>query len=271
VVKLRQLLPGLFVLCLLLGFTAQSLNARALDSSTQNPKPPEVGSRSNPPAQFDQVKTDWQKEQKIPDAYDPMAENELFKLYANKANLGFIVIDKRSGYVWYATQDEFAGDDRLNKIWRAFASSGISIEYLDQKAVSRRISIINSNVSVDITPIDQGFQASVKFIDFSITVGVTVKLESSGVSVEVPFTSIKEDDANFKLGLLHVYPFMGATRADSVPGYMFIPDGSGSLIRLNSVTKAKNMFFERYYGPDLGMITSLPYDRTINRRTRLSQ
>ena len=51
---------------------------------------------------------------------------------------------------------------------------------------------------------------------------------------------------------------------------MFIPDGSGSLIRFSTVTKAKNMFYGKYYGPDLGMITNLPFDRTINRPYKLS-
>jgi hypothetical protein len=110
----------------------------------------------------------------------------------------------------------------------------------------------------------------VKFIDYSITIGVIVKLEANGVSVDVPFESIKEESPDFKLGELYVYPFFGATRADSIPGYMFIPDGSGSLIRFGSVTKATNMFYGRYYGSDLGMITTLPYDRAINRPYKIS-
>ncbi|MEP7355673.1 MAG: DUF5696 domain-containing protein, partial [Anaerolineales bacterium] len=73
-----------------------------------------------------------------------------------------------------------------------------------------------------------------------------------------------------KLGLLYVYPFFGATREDSVPGYMLIPDGAGSLIRFSATTKAKNMFYGRYYGADLGMLAVLPFEPTVNRPDRLS-
>jgi hypothetical protein len=97
-----------------------------------------------------------------------------------------------------------------------------------------------------------------------------VKLEESGVSVDIPFDSIEENDPEIKLGLVHVYPFLGATKADTVSGYMFIPDGSGTLIEFAAETKARNMFIGRYYGADLGMITSLPFDPTINRPYKIS-
>jgi len=100
----------------------------------------------------------------------------------------------------------------------------------------------------------------VAFTDASITIVVIVNWRKTASALKCRFESIKEENEDFKLGVLYVYPFLGATRDDSVPGYMFIPDGSGSLIRFNSVTKAKNMFYGRYYGSDLGMITMLPYD-----------
>jgi hypothetical protein len=86
----------------------------------------------------------------------------------------------------------------------------------------------------------------------------------------VPFDSLKEADPQYKLGVLYLYPFMGYTREDLTPGYMFIPDGSGSLIRFSKTTKAKNMFYGRYYGADLGMLALMPLDMDINRPYSLS-
>jgi hypothetical protein len=208
--------------------------------------------------------------QEIPDSYQLVAENNTFQLYVDKATLGFKVTDKRNGYIWNATLDEKADSDRLNKSWLAFAQSGISIEYLDPKAVNKRVSITNSTVTLDVQPIDQGVTATVAFTDYGITLGVTIQLDDSGVSIEVPFDAIKQEDPDFKLGLVYVYPFMGAVRGDSIPGYMFIPDGSGSLIRFGTETKAKNMFYGRYYGADIGMLTYLPYDPSLNNPMGIS-
>ncbi|BCX03201.1 MAG: hypothetical protein KatS3mg053_1139 [Candidatus Roseilinea sp.] len=205
----------------------------------------------------------------IPPSYRLVAENASFRLYMDFATLGFKVADKRNGYVWHATLDEKGPDDRLNRSWLAFAQSGISIEYLDRntisKAISRRISITNAEHTLDVQPIAQGISATVRFTEVGITVGVAVRLETDGVSVEAPFSAIRQDDPNFRLGLLYVYPFLGATRGSSVPGYFFLPDGVGSLIRFADSTKARNMFYGRYYGPDLGMIGALPLDPTIKR------
>ena len=192
--------------------------------------------------------------QEIPDSYQLVAENNTFQLYVDKTTLGFKVVDKRNGYVWNATLDEKADGDKLNKSWSAFAQSGISIEYLDPKAVNKRISITNSTTTLDVQPIDQGVTATVAFTEFGITLEVTIQLDDNGVNIEIPFDSIKQENPDYKLGLVYVYPFMGAVRGDSIPGYMFIPDGSGSLIRFGTETKAKNMFYGRYYGADLGML-----------------
>lgn len=205
----------------------------------------------------------------IPPSYRQVAENSSFRLYVDFATLGFKVLDKRNDYVWHATLDEKGPDDRLNRSWLAFAQSGISIEYLDQntisKAVSRRASITNAEHAPDVQPIAQGIAATIRFTELGITIGVNVRLEADGVSVEVPFSAIRQDNPNVRLGLLYVYPFLGATRGSSTPGYFFLPDGVGSLIHFADSTKARNMFYGRYYGTDLGMVGALPLDPTVNR------
>lgn len=211
-----------------------------------------------------------ERAQNIPDTFELVGENDNFQLYANRASLTFKMVDKRSGYIWHSNLDEVGEDDQLNRTWTAFAQSGISIDYLDQKATNERASITNSEHTIDFERVNGGFEAAVTFLDPAITVVVVVTLEPDGVRVEVPFEDIQQADPKFKLGLLHVYPFLGATREDSVPGYMFIPDGSGTLIHFAAETKAQNMFYGRYYGADLGMITTLPYDPTINRPYKIS-
>ena len=208
--------------------------------------------------------------QDIPESYDLIAENDEFQLYANPDSLAFKVLDKRSGYIWHSNLDEVAEDDRLNRTWTAFAQSGISIDYLDERAADERVSITNGETDIDFRTTEQGFSASVTFLEPSITLDVVVELEPSGVTVDVPFASIKEDHPEFRLGLLYVYPFFGAVRDDSIPGYMFIPDGSGTLIQFAAETKAENMFYGRYYGADLGMVGVLPFNPDVNRPYKIS-
>lgn len=198
--------------------------------------------------------------QEIPSSYQMVAENNQFRLYVDSATLAFKLLDKRSSYIWHSGIDELIEGDRLNTSWQAFARSGISIEYLDERATNKRVSIANTEHRLEVTPVEQGISAQVAFQEYGITIGITLQLETDGVRVEVPFDSIHEEDPNFRLGKIYVYPFLGATRGSSIQGYMFLPDGTGSLIRFADSTRADNMVYRRYYGSDLGMTAIMPFD-----------
>lgn len=258
--NLRRTFQSALILCLLCGLNAATRTVTAQEM----PLAPE------PSVQPGTIDTHWQTYQEIPDSYELAAENETFQLYVDRSSLAFKVLDKRSGYIWHSNLDEVTKEDKLNKTWTAFARSGISIDYLDPKAVNQRLSITNSNTTLDVRMVEAGFAATVDFTDAAIKLDVIVTLEPEGVRVEIPAASIVQENPDFKLGQIYVYPFFGATLEDSVPGYMFIPDGAGSLIRFAATTKARNMYYGRYYGPDLGMIAALPYDRTVNRAQEIS-
>ncbi len=196
--------------------------------------------------------------------YELVAENATFRLYVDPATLAFQVEDKRSGYVWYSNLVETITGDRLNKTWRAFAQSGFSIDYLDGRANTKRASIANAEHTLEIQPTGSGIHAQVTFTEPAISVGLDLTLEEAGVRVAVPSDTIHED-GDYRLGMLHLYPWMGATRGGDTPGYMFIPAGCGSLIAFAAETKAQNMYYGRYYGADLGMVAALPYDPAVRR------
>ena len=199
----------------------------------------------------------------VPASYALAAENASFALYVDPATLAFKLLDRRSGYLWHSGLDEIAEGDRLNRSWQAFARSGVSIEYLDARAVNRRVSISNEQTTLAVTPIADGVSAQLTFDDYGITLGITLQLEDDGVRVELPYSAIREDLPDVRLGRVYLYPFLGATRGGSIPGYMLVPDGSGSLIRFADSTRAHNMFYGRYYGADLGMLGSAPWDSNV--------
>ncbi len=199
----------------------------------------------------------------VPASYALAAENASFALYVDPATLAFKLLDRRSGYLWHSGLDEIAEGDRLNRSWQAFARSGVSIEYLDARAVNRRVSISNEQTTLAVTPIADGVSAQLTFDDYGITLGITLVLGDVGVRVDLPYSAIREDLPDVRLGRVYLYPFLGATRGGSIPGYMLVPDGSGSLIRFADSTRAHNMFYGRYYGADLGMLGSAPWDSNV--------
>ncbi len=81
--------------------------------------------------------------------------------------------------------------------------------------------------------------------NFFITVEYT--LGEDGLHVNVPADQIRYDDDNFKLYSVSVLPYFG-TIADGSDGYVFVPDGSGSIFDIK--TQTKNNVSLPFYGPD---------------------
>lgn len=218
--------------------------------------------------QFTQVETygvNWTINQSIPDGYEILAENQTYSLYAHPETLAFKVVDLRSGYVWHSNFDEVTEEDGLNRTWTAFAQSGVSIDLMNRNATTTRLSITRDNHNLTFNRLSNGFSADLYFPLYGLGMTINVTLNENGVTVEVPSSSIIENMSNdYKFQTIHLYPFFGATKGGSVPGYLFIPDGSGALIRFSDTTKATSMFSGRYYGNDLGMIGGSRYDYTVN-------
>lgn len=199
---------------------------------------------------------------KIEEGYYKVAENDALELYVKEANLGLKIRNKATGYVWNSTLD--TKDESLNNTWQAFAESAVTVEYMDNKNKIRQLTLTGENAKTEVNKKASGFTADVAFNKQSIKLTLDVTLENDSISVKVPYASIEEKDDTYKIQSIILYPFFGATKGQEVPGYMFIPDGSGALISLSEKTSATQPYSSKVYGTDLGISGVLKKDKTDN-------
>ncbi|MCM3337636.1 DUF5696 domain-containing protein [Paenibacillus sp. MER TA 81-3] len=186
--------------------------------------------------------------------YRKVAESDRLVLRLKEASLSIQVVDKRSGYTWSSE----ITDTEANESWKNFMASGLSLDYFEQeKPNSTRTDYVSqANKSVVFEPIENGFKAIIRLNDLKLGLDLHVKLEDDQLVVHIPQHSIVEGE-KVKLGSVYVYPFLGATKAGEIDGYMFIPDGSGALIRLaDNKGKFKIPYEARIYGMNEGIETS---------------
>jgi hypothetical protein len=250
-VRKAEILIGCMILILGLG-SVDSIKAISTSVTT------------NQYTQVDIFDDSWLNNQSIPESYQKVGENETYILFANPETIAFKVVDKRSGYVWHSNLDEVTEADDLNKKWTAFAQSGISIDYITKKATSSRLDIAIDHPNITFTVLDNGFSAKVSYALYGLGYTVFVTIEDHGVHVEIPNDRLVQSMSDeYRIDTIHVYPFFGATILDKVPGYFFIPDGSGALLRFEQESRADSMFYGRYYGNDLGMFSENTYYDSI--------
>ena len=182
-----------------------------------------------------------------------IAQNGKREMYFKEDTLSIIMRDKKTGAVMYSTVS--APDASSNEEWRNFVQSGIVMEYLqNSNIVIYRADMIKNNPKKTVTVRNDGFDAKVEFTNLDISFELKVTLTEDGFTAEIPNDKIIDGGDKFKAAGFYVYPFLGYTKLAERQGYMFIPDGSGALIKLeDNKGKFKQPFSGMIYGSNLGI------------------
>lgn len=187
------------------------------------------------------------------EGYTLVAENDRLALYLKEEIAGIRVVNKESGYVWGALENE--DPENLNATWASFAQSVVSIAYMDSTGVIKQIGAGHKNAECEFDYFDGGFTCAVDFgskVDISLEAKVT--LEEDHITFSVEDSSIRETGDNY-IASVYFMPFLGSTQEDQTDGYLFVPDGSGALIRYQNAAKYLKSYSGRVYGIDYAIDT----------------
>ncbi len=229
-----------------------------------------------------------------PDTFIPITDEDVLiesnashELYMNETTLNFKVRQTDSGYVWSTALEE---PDAGN--YDGLLSSGIGIEYINKEqnmSENTNIGLIDTEFSVDVASIDNGVSLDIDIggycstrncsrlyddyldgiydLEYMINMGLTeidvemtleVTLTDQGLKAHIPQESIaQEEDEWTTLSSIILFPALGATKLDEVPGYMVIPDGVGAIIRYeDNAGQFGTPFEERFYGSNNGLVST---------------
>ena len=182
--------------------------------------------------------------------FELKCENESLAVYFCESTSGIRVLNKKTGYVWGGLRERFPED--LNEKWSYMANSLITLDYLDSTAKESRISLGSEGTYTDFSWENDGFLCSASFDEIDISFDFSLKLKDNSFSVTVLRNTLKEG-SEYKVFSIWILPFFGAVNQDEISGYMFVPDGSGALIRYNKSSQYVSAYSERIYGKDVSV------------------
>ncbi|MFP7298887.1 DUF5696 domain-containing protein [Neobacillus niacini] len=196
------------------------------------------------------------------EGFEKAAENENLVLYVNKESLALKIQDKQTQYVWNTGVDH-PENYRINKTWEEMIQSAITVEYADRKGKVRSESILTNNSKPKIEMTKNGFSAKVFMNQAKVSFQLNVELEDDSLQVSIPQEKIEENKRT-KLISIKVYPFLGAVNENDLNGYMFLPDGSGALIRYEkSGKKADTPFVGSIFGKDESFMKTVKVNEKV--------
>jgi hypothetical protein len=156
---------------------------------------------------------------------------------------------------------------RLNATYVGFANSLLSVEFYD---ASFNISMIASAArrgarSELVKLTDEHYRLDTRFIDMDLLIRLHIHLTDRGINYRIFDNEIEGKGANSMASII-ITPFMGAAGGvrqyfdpntgdygeeipnTMTPGYAFVPDGSGALIRYYDNTVSINRYIGKVYG-----------------------
>lgn len=173
-----------------------------------------------------------------------------------------------------STEEEFKElentpvEDNMNEIYTDMANSLITVEYRPPESLdsSKKISSASSGAESALRKLeDNRFCLDIDFRDIDLQMKVYITFGEKQIQYHIPREEMTGEGIG-SMTTLYLTPFLGASggqllrfnretrdydiveRKDAPPGYAFVPDGSGALIRFQD----NNAIFRQYTGDVYG-------------------
>ncbi len=179
-------------------------------------------------------------------------ENERLALYVDEALCDIALLDKQSGAVWYSNPPDASEDKVASGMPKQQMLSQLYVKYVDDKNNSffaaSRFSAVDQGGAVLIREED----AITVVMDFrrdEFKIPVRYSLGDDHLRAEVLLDQIEEYGLH-RINQITLLPFFGAGGPED-SGYVFLPDGSGALVRFNNGKQASGSITLNVYGDEI--------------------
>jgi hypothetical protein len=170
---------------------------------------------------------------------------------------------------------------RLNATYVGFANSLLTVEFYDDALnLSMIASAARQGTKSDLVKIaEDHYRLDVRYVNMDLTIRLHIRLSERGINYRIYDNEIEGKGAGNMASVI-ITPFLGAAGGvrqyfDPVkgdygaeipnpmtPGYAFVPDGSGALIRYNDNTVSINRYTGVVYGNNPAE-SMFYYDNTV--------
>ena len=182
--------------------------------------------------------------------FEKKCENDYLEIWFKEDIASIRVVDKRSGYVWGSLAEDT--HEGLNDSLTFMANSLCTVEYYNENGSDNKISLCDESIGANYEWSDTDLTCEFYSDNLGLGLIFTMKLDGTDIEFAIVKGSVKESD-NALIKSLYFIPFMGCVNQDEKNGYMFIPDGSGALIRYTKSAKYVAPFEKKVYGRDYGI------------------
>ncbi len=187
--------------------------------------------------------------------FNLIAENEYLILSADFTNGDVSVEVKESGKVWYSNPPT-RNDSGIKGVKSRMNSQLLYTSYnvnTDKENTYESFTASVRQGGLDYKLVDNGIEFLYSFPATGVIIPLKYTLVGDSLEVSIPEEDLQELWSEYYVVYkLDVLPYFGTATMDE-EGYILIPDGSGSLVELNSDKYTFSQYSNRVYGQDPGV------------------
>jgi len=223
--RLTVILTLLAVFSLLFGCRARTSGVGS-DTTTPLLNPP-----VQLPANLDSFPQISARNPNVEADYEPIAENDILRLYLKKASSAIIVEDKRNGFLWRSSPADLSTNKDTTNSWKRQIESPVQISFVDSDR-SQPKNIKPEQGVLAFQPVQGGVKTTFSYPDSALSFEVVFSIQDDSLQVTIPDASIVQSGSNGLVGV-DILAFLGATHTTD-NGYIVYPDGSGAIMYFNT-------------------------------------
>lgn len=190
--------------------------------------------------------------------FNKKLENSNFELYSNSKSGAIRVKNLTTGYIWCSDVFDFDPEETTNAV-RKIITSSFRIALRDADNQTQAVYTTDSGVKLTESVSGNTLKVDASSSKVSVKFTYEITLTDTGIDVKLKNDSIKED-GDYKITKITLFPYFGSAYEDKIPGYVFIPAGSGALIRYSKASPITTSFIASFYGTDANINRNLEED-----------
>lgn len=196
--------------------------------------------------------------------FEKKITTNILELYSNKETGAIRILNKNTGYYWCSDAYNIDSIGEFPVPVKKKMISSFRMVYRNADGAAKEVCTSDTEAKITETVSGDSLIINVTTSKAKINFKYIITLNDNKFNVKVNYEDIKELDEN-KLTSLTLFPYLGSSYKETIPGYIFIPSGSGALIRYDSPSNITNAYTIPFYGTNAnitkneeGPVLSLP-------------
>ena len=178
--------------------------------------------------------------------FEKKLDNGKLEVYFNSSTAAIRVKNLDTGYIWTSDVPNLDPETTTNVVFKR-ETSAFRLLYRNADGAVKEAYAQDSVPSATVS--GNTLKVRISLNRFNLKFTYTIELKDDSIEFLLKDEDIEESGDN-KITSISLYSYFGHAYKDDIPGYIFLPLGSGALVRYSETSPITSTYVANFYGTD---------------------